>query len=412
MKFINKLLKKAQHFYMKARWYKVETYIPIHVSGPMPPGANQALELSCGLLEQNGVPFVLAWGTALGLYRDGRLILHDTDIDIDIVDYHDHDFINEIFVNAGMTLARRVFYQKKIQQLVYLSEDGVIVDVVFWAKKGKMLINYCEPGHVLKLPFELLKNKTRINYKDRAYPIPALSEAYLTMLYGTDWRTPKVSKGDWKDDCKVVYKCPERIYRLNKKLVSWYKKRVKRGGELDQHGQFCIPEDFFEINRKFWPRISFSKDFFLVSFLLKDHEYYNVNLISTRGLAEVMEACPVALLHSRKEQELIKLVASYGIHNFIYLEDYKISRASSLWLKFYAIFLWATRRTKRKLLNISYKNKLIGHFIYDTYLGSTGFGTVKVGDYKYAKYIYRALVCYHKYVSIFNTKKFQLFASW
>jgi len=173
--------------------------------------------------------------------------------------------------------------------------------------------------------------------------------------------------------------------------------------------QYTIPQKFLDINKKFWPVIPFSSEYFIVDLLTADHEYYNVHLITARALANILKAQPVALLPSCKDQELIKLVNSYGINNIIFLADIKISKKLQIWLVSYATFLWFKTRTKEQRLKIEYKNSLIGHYIYDTYLNSTGLGTVKLYDFRYAKLIYQALELYNQFTQIFNSKKIILY---
>jgi hypothetical protein len=170
-----------------------------------------------------------------------------------------------------------------------------------------------------------------------------------------------------------------------------------------------IPSEFLEKNKKFWPEIPNYESSFLVDLLVPDHEFWNVNLITARGLCEVLKAQPEVLIKNKENQNLVKLIESYGIKKIIYLDDFKIFEPHKFKLIIFSMFIWATGITKQRLLNIKYKKSLIGHFIYDDYIGSTGWGTAKIFDLKYAKFIYCALKIFCQYSKIFDSKKYQLY---
>jgi len=227
LNFVIILLEKLWSLYLPLRRHQTEVFIPVEASGSLPVDTDEVLKNCSNELEKNNTPYFLSWGNALGLYRDGKFIAHDSDIDFDIVDYYDFDKIDEAMEQADLQLAQQITYKKQIQQLVYLSQSGVIIDVVFWRKKDEMLVTYCEPGYVLKLPSKLMRKPTYINYQGKLYPISSNPEEYLLTLYGPDWRTPAKSKGDWKDDCKIIHEMPDPIMRLYKKIYPLYCKYIK-----------------------------------------------------------------------------------------------------------------------------------------------------------------------------------------
>lgn len=131
------------------------------------------------------LPYMVGSGTALGLYRDGKLIETDTDIDIIFT----VDLANEI--------ARRfhdwpqivtVAHQDRIQQLAYYPQD-TIVDFHFYRPSAVPGLYECNHQNGT-LVFELGGVMGTIQTKYGQVNIPPNIEVMLAEEYGPDWRTP------------------------------------------------------------------------------------------------------------------------------------------------------------------------------------------------------------------------------
>jgi hypothetical protein len=172
---------------------------------------------------------------------------------------------------------------------------------------------------------------------------------------------------------------------------------------------YDIPASFFELNRKFWPAIPETGKYFLVDLLTEDHEYWNVTLISARMFAELFKLEPVVLLPSRKDAQLIRLVESYGLKRQVFLDEYKVSFFEQGWLFLRAGWHWLWARSKGARLNFRYEGFTIGHYIYDTYLNSRGFGTIRLWDLRYGRLTWWALRQMRQYLAIFSGCKYELY---
>jgi hypothetical protein len=212
---INKrvFLKKIWKIISPASWYlrqyQMKNFCEVDSSNPLPDTAPKVLENCCNALEKAGIKYFLSWGTALGFYRNKDFIKHDTDIDIDIIDKKNYDDIENALKSQDMKLARAVFFKKRVQQLIFVSENGVLFDIMFWTKKRNILgrsvlLNFAEPGWLAKLPYHFSQSVSCIEYKNKKYPVYFPIEEYLATVYGKDWIIPKKSKGDWKNDCSVI----------------------------------------------------------------------------------------------------------------------------------------------------------------------------------------------------------------
>ncbi len=403
------LLKYIKNFWLfynkKINAYQVKDYLDLDVSKPLSIDAIKILAQCCQVFDSFKIPYSLGWGTALGIYRGGKLIAHDNDLDFDFFGYSNHNLIIEALKSANIQLARKVFYRNKLQQLVFISEDGVIIDLVFWIKKGKQYVSYCEPGYILILPEAIIDKGTQTIKQDNgSFLILSSIEQYLTDIYGLDWRTPKHSKGDWKDDCKIVFKRFSIIWYLYQKIAPLYIKLKNKFYPSD-----LIPESFFDLNGKFWNSIPEYDKYFLVDLTINDHEYYNVHLITARALSEVLKANPVALIGPEQKNEIEQLIRSYGIKYIVYLDKYEVSLLTKVVLFFKAFYLWIANRTKDNLLKIKFNEVPIGHLVYDEYLARTLYGTVKMWDPTLIKIIFKSLKYYYKYKKIFKEKKYELY---
>lgn len=126
------------------------------------------------LLESFGYVAKPAFGTLLGLHRDGKLIPHDTDIDINIYQSESKEpflkeKIIELFQKHGF-----VCVLKDTNQLVFYKDDCVLIDVCFFSRKED---GSYECDHQVK-KFVLSKEAVEND------------ETFLEEVYG-DWKTPK-----------------------------------------------------------------------------------------------------------------------------------------------------------------------------------------------------------------------------
>ncbi len=182
------------------------SYFPFDIHRPLPIEAIDAMNELCLLVESTGSFYRLTDGTFLGLYREGKFIDHDNDIDIDILGGAEYEALHQKMIDNGMILGRRVFKDGLIQQAAYYGSGLIIFDVLFWYEDAGEIVNYSEPGYVRRQPKKYFLNLDAFNFNGRSYPIPSEPEEWLEMRYGKDWRIPKTYKGDWKDDCHDIEK--------------------------------------------------------------------------------------------------------------------------------------------------------------------------------------------------------------
>ena len=169
----------------------------------LPKDAYIEMNQGCKLLDNTGVPYRLTDGTILGIYREGRFIAHDNDIDVDVFDVERQqvDSIIKAFLNEGFKVGRRAYFKGVMHQVIFYNEREVIFDILFWYCDGDEYINNSERGYVRKQNARYFNKLDEISFQGNNYNTPPYIEEWLEMRYGKDWGTPKTYKGDWKDDC-------------------------------------------------------------------------------------------------------------------------------------------------------------------------------------------------------------------
>jgi len=185
--------------------------------------------LSNALLEANrlmlgmGIKPILLFGTALGLFRDGKFTDNDWDVDCGILVEDLVKFDEKMFMANGWTdykLKHDIPKWKKndgteseetVARTISLRKFGVRVDVDIihlsvdgeyrLIPKGRKRERFCAQHNA-----EWFENLDTVNYRGINYNIPSCTEGYLESNYGVGWRVPKHGVTLWSDRaCKQDY---------------------------------------------------------------------------------------------------------------------------------------------------------------------------------------------------------------
>jgi hypothetical protein len=146
--------------------------------------------------------WIVSAGTALGLYREGNFIKHDTDFDIEIFDISKDDSFNLMIElrQKGLMLIRIIQSEdNNFYQQAYRLPCGFIFDIYFYYldENTTKYINHNDLG-ILELPKHFVDNKEKD--KKTGYYFPQPIEDYLVFRYGENWRVPKSHKMGWEND--------------------------------------------------------------------------------------------------------------------------------------------------------------------------------------------------------------------
>lgn len=164
-------------------------------------------------LDAAGIFFWLDFGTLLGVYRDGKLIKNDLDIDIGVFlkDYN-KNIENEMF-KYGFKLVKQYEIDEKRYGLEQTYEyKGVTLDIFYYGSDDEKMWMHSftnfpgltwdesikQKGGLLTIEAYLPKNGFKeTNFLSTTFNIPYPPEKHLSNHYGDDFLTPR--KWDYTD---------------------------------------------------------------------------------------------------------------------------------------------------------------------------------------------------------------------
>ncbi len=151
----------------------------------------KGMEEIAAILNRHSLQWYLSCGALLGIYRDGKTIPWDKDVDIELK--------AESFFPVIDKVAKDL--KKADFRVITRYRDGdarlVCIKYKFWfvLRPFKLEGNYRIMGKDRKIPPEFFDELSTITYKGIDYPCPKNIEGYFEFMYGKNWRIPlKVSK--------------------------------------------------------------------------------------------------------------------------------------------------------------------------------------------------------------------------
>lgn len=164
----------------------------------------------------DGANCMLGYGTLLGLVREGKILPHDDDVDIwvidDTLDMFTDEFINK---HIGTKLSSPVFWRKRVlylpdnrhckfsgiamKSISYFFTDGSRLKVDFFLLCKEYPYFYTTTGRadLYRLPINLLNSTSIIRANNCDHVVPSDYDSLLTTIYG-DWRSPVLPDPDGK----------------------------------------------------------------------------------------------------------------------------------------------------------------------------------------------------------------------
>ena len=172
---------------------------PFDLMKPLPDCAFDILKEGCDTLDSLGVPYCLADGTLLGIYRDRKLIPFDRDLDIAIIHPVDASAIIRAFAERGFQIGRCVEVYGQAQQIVFY-KHSVVFDILFYTRHDEVVATFSEADYYFVHPYDHYLKFDSVVYCGRLFPVPNRTEDWLCRVYGEDWRTPRTAKpADWRE---------------------------------------------------------------------------------------------------------------------------------------------------------------------------------------------------------------------
>lgn len=161
-------------------------YMPVDI-------AQKALVALKKALDVEGVPFFLAYGTLLGVIRDGDLLPFDKDLDVGLPwNIPRDELINRLVVRHGFSHPKHLLItseQKEWNIAILHQETGISIDLFFFKpiSDGALSGFYKKPPVLWKFPTFRL---TTIKWLGQQWNVPDSPENFLTTVYGDTWVNP------------------------------------------------------------------------------------------------------------------------------------------------------------------------------------------------------------------------------
>ncbi len=181
----------------------------VFLANPLPkaaPEAQEFLDQEAGkkallaiknALDELGVPFLLAAGTLLGIYRDGDLLPHDKDIDLMLPwNIPRLELVDAVSRYGFVCFASKedIVGEKGQWNIIlkHVASDATI-DLFFLKPEGDKLVHSIyKNGKILSIS-ETNTGRSQIEYAGQTFWTYGDIELYLIEKYGEDWRTPKAN---------------------------------------------------------------------------------------------------------------------------------------------------------------------------------------------------------------------------
>lgn len=157
------------------------------------------------VLHTSGNMFFVDAGTLIGIYRDGKLLKRDMDVDMGVLvnDQNEILKIRELLISKGLHLT--IKFSTPNNGFIQDAYDcyGVRVDICYFVNDGSSSICYVlyDDNKIVRMTFSKINRIKHYQYKNQVVNIPEDSDKYLEERYGKTWRIPDPSFKYWEGPC-------------------------------------------------------------------------------------------------------------------------------------------------------------------------------------------------------------------
>ena len=150
------------------------------------------------VLRKYKVRWFLTFGTCLGAFREGKIIEHDKDLDVGIMQEDFSYGMLKGFYDAGFQI-KFTFGMRFLGQEIAFVRDGVKIDLMFFYTKGDKAYNalWQNGGRngmsdIVKLvyPRNLFDEFVEMNMCGHNFLVVKNTEEYIKTIYGETWNVP------------------------------------------------------------------------------------------------------------------------------------------------------------------------------------------------------------------------------
>ena len=179
-------------------------------------------------LNGSGGMYFIAYGSLLGLYRDGKFMDYDDDLDygVFISEEFTWDILEELLTNAGLEKKKEFWYKDEIAEQTYYMNDVPIDFFGFYSEKdysiGKSFIrikgkkyNSDEEFSYAINKFDKIDKVKKISINGYEVSVPNNVENFLECAYTSNWNIPDAK---WNDNYNPLYKIYDDEIGIEKNL--------------------------------------------------------------------------------------------------------------------------------------------------------------------------------------------------
>ena len=157
------------------------------------------------VLRTSGNMFFVDAGTLIGIYRDGKLLKRDMDVDMGIFAKNQSEVIKirNLLIKNGFEL--KIIFSTPDNGIIQDAFDynGVRVDMCYYTEEENSDVCYLLYGDnkIIKMLFSKIGGTINYKYSNQVVSIPANSDKYLEERYGKNWKIPDPNYKYWEGPC-------------------------------------------------------------------------------------------------------------------------------------------------------------------------------------------------------------------
>lgn len=200
LKYLGIFRTRLQFLDSRIRGFEDFFDFPFDISKPMPKSALDQLIILISFMNENDLDYRLADGSLLGIYRDGTLIEHDTDLDFYFSDSYSLELAVSFLLGLGYQVGRKLSKGDLIFQYSLYSADNLLVDFLLWHPLDNEYF-YWEGPEIRRRRIQ-----PKSNFMDHSYislgshVLKTFKDVpeWLQSVYGHNWQIPESIKSDWR----------------------------------------------------------------------------------------------------------------------------------------------------------------------------------------------------------------------
>lgn len=153
----------------------------------------KVIEVFNDSLKKTGLMYFVDAGTLIGIYRDGKLLRRDMDIDTGVIANNQAEIyeVRSVLKDAGFVLKEEFLIPENVIIQDTFDYMNVRVDVSYFNNNDNGTTCYILYGkRILKMSYSRINETKEYPFNNQSVRIPIDTDRYLAERYGENWRKP------------------------------------------------------------------------------------------------------------------------------------------------------------------------------------------------------------------------------